>query len=67
MVALISKLNFDVDTITTWKNGIVRALKRYIQDGTTVEGEKCPECGADIIYTGGCKDCSAKCGWSKCN
>ncbi|MDL2315186.1 adenosylcobalamin-dependent ribonucleoside-diphosphate reductase [Bacteroidales bacterium OttesenSCG-928-C19] len=67
VVALISKLNFDVDTITTWKNGIVRALKRYIQDGTTVEGEKCPECGADIIYTGGCKDCSAKCGWSKCN
>lgn len=65
VVELISKLNFDVDSITTWKNGVARALRRYIKDGTDA-GEKCPQCGAKIIYTGGCKECSAKCGWSKC-
>ena len=66
VVDLVSKLNFDVDSITTWKNGVARALKRYITDGTET-GEVCPECGGKIIYTGGCKECSNKCGWSKCN
>ena len=66
VVELISKLNFDVDSITTWKNGVARALKRYIEDGTET-GEVCPECGGKIIYTGGCKECSNKCGWSKCS
>ena len=65
VVELVSKLNFDVDSITTWKNGVARALRRYIKDGTDTV-EKCPQCGAKIIYTGGCKECSAKCGWSKC-
>ncbi len=66
VVELISKLNFDVDSITTWKNGVARALKRYICDGTET-GDVCPECGSKIIYTGGCKECSNKCGWSKCS
>lgn len=66
VVDLISKLNFDIDSITTWKNGVARALKRYITDGTET-GEVCPECGGKIIYTGGCKECSNKCGWSKCS
>lgn len=66
VVDLVSKLNFDIDSITTWKNGVARALKRYITDGTET-GEVCPECGGKIIYTSGCKECSNKCGWSKCS
>ena len=65
VVDLIGKLNFDVDSITTWSNGVARALKRYIKDGTET-GETCPDCGGKIIYTGGCKSCP-NCGWSKCN
>ena len=65
VVDLIGKLNFDVDSITTWSNGVARALKRYIKDGTET-GETCPDCGSKIIYTGGCKSCP-NCGWSKCN
>ena len=65
VVELIGKLNFDVDSITTWSNGVARALKRYIKDGTET-GETCPDCGAKIIYTGGCKSCP-NCGWSKCS
>ena len=66
VIELVSKLTLDTDTINTWKNGIARALKRYVKDGTVVEGEKCPQCGDAVIYTGGCKQC-ASCGWSKCS
>ena len=65
VISLISKLTLDSDTINTWKNGIERALKKYIKDGTKVEGEKCPNCGGDLIFTNGCKQCP-DCGWSKC-
>ena len=64
IVDLIGKLNFDVDSITTWSNGVARALKRYITDGTKT-GEPCPDCGSELIFTGGCKQCPS-CGWSKC-
>lgn len=64
VVELISKLTFDVDSITTWKNGVARALKRYIKDGAET-GELCPDCGSKLVYSGGCKSCP-NCGWSKC-
>ena len=66
VIELVSKLTLDTDSINTWKNGIARALKRYVKDGTVVEGEKCPQCGEPVIYTSGCKQCSS-CGWSKCS
>ncbi len=66
VVDLISKLTFDVDTITTWKNGVARALRRYIKDGTATD-EVCPDCGQkSVVYSGGCKHCT-NCGWSKCS
>ena len=65
VVDLIGKLTFDVDSITTWSNGVARALKRFIKDGTETD-ELCPDCGSKIIYTGGCKNCP-NCGWSKCS
>lgn len=66
VVDLISKLTFDVDTINTWKNGVVRALKRYCKNDGQGTGEKCPECGGELVYNGGCKSCP-NCGWSKCS
>ena len=66
VVDLIEKLNFDEDSITTWKNGVARALRRYIKDGTTTD-EVCPDCGQkSVVYSGGCKHCT-NCGWSKCS
>lgn len=67
VIDLISKLTLDSDTINTWKNGVARALKKYIQDGTIAQGEKCPSCSQEtIIFSSGCKSCSS-CGWSKCS
>jgi ribonucleoside-diphosphate reductase alpha chain len=58
----------DEDTINTWKNGVVRGLKRYIPDGTQAQGKMCPECGDQnsLIYQDGCLTCNA-CGYSKCS
>ncbi len=65
VVTLIQNLNVDEDNINTWKNGIARALKRYIPDGTKVDKEICPTCDSPLVYEDGCKHCK-NCGYSKC-
>ncbi|MFH1122009.1 MAG: adenosylcobalamin-dependent ribonucleoside-diphosphate reductase [Bacteroidota bacterium] len=68
LVTLIDNLNFDNDSITTWKNGVVRSLKKYIPDGTTVSAkQECPQCKEKdgLIYKEGCLTCK-HCGYSKC-
>ncbi len=67
IVRLVSSLRLDSDNINTWKNGVERALKRYIPNGTKVKkGAKCQECGSEnIVYQEGCLLCT-NCGSSKC-
>ena len=66
-VDLISNLTLEIESINTWKNGVVRALKKYIPDGTAAIEASCPECGAKggLIYKEGCLACK-HCGYSKC-
>ncbi len=66
-VDLISNLTFDTESINTWKNGVVRALKKYIPDGTSAAKNKCPECDVPdgLVYKEGCLTCK-HCGYSKC-
>jgi ribonucleoside-diphosphate reductase alpha chain len=45
VVHLVDNLQFESESINTWKNGVVRALKKYIPDGTKVSKEQCPSCG----------------------
>ncbi len=66
VVELVTSLQLDNETITSWKVGVVRALKKYIPSGTKAEGIKCEECNSDdVVYQEGCLTC-ASCGWSKC-
>jgi len=68
LVALIENLNFDNESITTWKNGVIRSLKKYIPDGTSVNTkQECPQCKEKdgLIYKEGCLTCK-HCGYSKC-
>lgn len=67
VIELVENLTLDTDNINTWKNGVVRALKRYIPDGTRAEGKACPECGDNnsLVYQDGCLTCKS-CGYSKC-
>jgi ribonucleoside-diphosphate reductase alpha chain len=67
VVNIISKLHFEVDSINTWKNGVERALKKFIPDGTKAPERVCPKCHEAnvLIYQEGCPICS-KCGYTKC-
>lgn len=68
VVHLVDNLQFESESINTWKNGVVRALKKYIPDGTKVSKESCPGCGENdtLEYREGCVTCTA-CGHSKCS
>jgi ribonucleoside-diphosphate reductase alpha chain len=67
VVDIVSNLILDSESINTWKNGVVRSLKKYIADGTTDKKAKCPQCGSEgtLIYKEGCKTCTT-CGFSGC-
>lgn len=67
VVNLVSGLQLDSEAINTWKNGVERALKRYIPDGTKDDsGKKCEKCGSnELVYQEGCLTCKS-CGYSKC-
>ncbi|GAB4282718.1 MAG: hypothetical protein Kow0068_07440 [Marinilabiliales bacterium] len=68
VINLVSSLRLDSEAINTWKNGVARALKRYIQDGTKAKkGIKCDNCGEEeLVYQEGCLICQS-CGYSKCD
>ncbi len=64
-IELIGSLNLDDDTLMTWKNGVVRVIKRFIPDGTKSDNN-CPNCNQNsLIFQEGCLTCS-NCGVSKC-
>ncbi len=67
VVDLIQNLNLYDDHINTWKNGVSRALKRFVPEGAEAADKKCPECGdpEGLIYSEGCLKC-VSCGHSKC-
>ncbi|MDD3160824.1 MAG: adenosylcobalamin-dependent ribonucleoside-diphosphate reductase [Bacteroidales bacterium] len=66
VMKLVNALELNDASINTWKNGVERALKRYMPDGTVAAGQKCPNCGQEtLVYQEGCLTCKS-CGTSKC-
>ena len=66
VMKLVSSLQLKDESINTWKNGVERALKKYIVDGTKANGQKCPVCGHEsLVYQEGCLICT-NCGASRC-
>ena len=49
--------------ITSFSSALCRVLAKYTV--AEITGEKCPNCGGNIINEGGCKHCES-CEWSKC-
>lgn len=65
VVTLVQSLKLDSESINNWKNGVERALKKYIPNGTKAKGT-CGECGShNLVYEEGCLICK-DCGTSKC-
>ncbi len=66
VVRLVGQLSLNSESINTWKNGVERALKKYITDGTAARGQVCPNCGQEtLVYQEGCLICT-NCGASRC-
>lgn len=66
VLKLVGGLELDSQSINTWKMGVERALKKYLPNGTSAKGQKCPNCGQEtLVYQEGCLICTA-CGTSKC-
>jgi ribonucleoside-diphosphate reductase alpha chain len=67
VVDVVANMNLQDATLNTWKNGVVRALARYIPDGTEASDRSCPECGdtGGLYYEEGCLKCRS-CGGAKC-
>jgi ribonucleoside-diphosphate reductase alpha chain len=66
VIKLVSSLQLKSENINTWKVGVERALKKYIDDGTEAKGQKCPVCGQEtLVYQEGCLICK-NCGASRC-
>ena len=66
VIKLVGSLQLKSETINTWKNGVERALKKYVIDGTEAKGQKCPNCGQEtLVYQEGCLICK-NCGSSRC-
>ena len=68
VIDLISELNLGNDYINTWKNGVARALKKFVPDGTAPIKNECTSCGDPngMVYIEGCMTCNS-CGYSKCS
>jgi ribonucleoside-diphosphate reductase alpha chain len=67
VVNIIEGLNFREESINSWKNGVTRALKKFIADGTKAKSQVCPQCGETdtMEFKEGCLTC-AVCSYSKC-
>lgn len=66
VIKLVSGLDLDNQSINTWKNGVERALKKYLPNGTKAGGLTCPNCKQEtLVYQEGCLICT-NCGTSRC-
>lgn len=66
VIKLVQEMELNNESINTWKNGVARALKKYLPNGTELKGQKCPNCGYEtLVYQEGCLICK-NCGASRC-
>lgn len=66
VIKLVQGMELNNESINTWKNGVERALKKYLPNGMEAKGQKCPNCGHEaLVYQEGCLICTS-CGASKC-
>jgi ribonucleoside-diphosphate reductase alpha chain len=63
---IVEQLQKGTDDITSMSSAAARCLKKYIVDGISVTGQKCPNCGKELVYLEGCCSCPS-CGYSKCS
>ena len=66
VIKLVQGMELNSESINTWKNGVERALKKYLPNGMAAKGQQCPNCGLEtLVYQEGCLICT-NCGASRC-
>lgn len=66
IIKIVEGLSFTNKGMNSWKAGIIRTIKVFIENGTEVIGAVCENCGGNhIIYQETCMVCK-DCGSSKC-
>lgn len=67
VIRLVQGMDLNDESINTWKNGVERALRKYLNNGEQASGQSCPNCGQEsLVYQEGCLICT-NCGASKCS
>lgn len=68
VVKLVEGLNLYDAAINTWKKGVSRALRHYIDSGVIKKGSTCPACSMEnsLAYEEGCLKCT-NCGHTECS
>jgi ribonucleoside-diphosphate reductase alpha chain len=67
VIRLIKQLHFSDENINSWKNGVLRALEKFLAEGTRNQKATCPQCNSvgTIETKEGCAICLS-CGYSRC-
>jgi ribonucleoside-diphosphate reductase alpha chain len=67
VIRLIKQLHFSDENINSWKNGVLRALEKFLAEGTRNQKAICHQCGCvgTMEIKEGCEICSS-CGHSEC-
>jgi len=63
---ITEQLHKATNNMTSLTSAAIRVLKKYIKDGESVSGIKCPICDSiNLVYIDGCVSCA--CGFSRCD
>ncbi len=65
IVTQLEKVGGESPEMHSFAKALSRVLKKYIKDGTKIEGETCPDCGGSLIRKEGCWGCE-NCNFIKC-
>ncbi|MFC4665474.1 adenosylcobalamin-dependent ribonucleoside-diphosphate reductase [Falsiporphyromonas endometrii] len=66
VINLVQGMSLNDESINTWKNGVERALRKYLPNGQKASGQTCQNCGCEsLVYQEGCLICT-NCGASRC-
>ncbi|MCF0203657.1 MAG: TFIIB-type zinc ribbon-containing protein, partial [Bacteroidaceae bacterium] len=63
VIKMVRSLQLGGDDINNWKNGVVRALNKYVKDEADTHSQLCPNCGNDTLTESDGETVCTNCGY----